>query len=121
MALRSRPTFGAEGDHTMFFVTNIFHLPFLFLIWLIEAYFFTAVLRAVLTFVPNGPQSYMYRQVKLLTDIIPDFINRRLAKVSGKPVPSWAPWAITIFVLLVVRQALILIVINTGSKFYRGY
>ena len=88
----------------MIFVTSIFNLPFLIAIWLIEAYLFLAVVRLILANVPSGRQSCFYQQVKLLTDLLPNYISRHLAKVSSASVPLWV---IAILLLCLTRQILV--------------
>jgi hypothetical protein len=94
----------------MIFVTNIFNLPLLIAVWLIEAYIFLAVARLILANVPSGRHTRLYRQVKLLTDLLPDFISRQLAEISKATIPPWVPWAVAILSLCVVRQILVWIV-----------
>ncbi len=96
----------------MIFVTSIFNLPLLIAIWLIEAYLFLAVARLILTNVPSGRQSHLYQQVKLLTDMLPNFISRHLTKVSSALVPPWLPWVIAILLLCLTRQILVWTVIT---------
>ncbi len=96
----------------MIFVTSIFNLPFLIAIWLVEAYLLLAVARLILANVPSGWQSRFYQQVKLLTDLLPNFISRHLAKVSSASVPPWLPWVITILLLCLTRQILVWTVIT---------
>lgn len=91
----------------MIFVTSIFNLPLLIAIWLIEVYLFLAVVRLILANVPSGRQSRLYQQVKLLTDMLPNFISRHLAKVSSASVPPWLPWVIAILLLCLTRQILV--------------
>lgn len=96
----------------MFFVTNVFNLPLLIMIWLIEAFLFLAVVRLILANVQSARQGHMYQQVKFLTDLFPDVIGKGLAKVSSSAsIPSWLPWVITVLLLLIIRQILVQIVI----------
>jgi hypothetical protein len=96
----------------MIFITSIFNLPLLIVIWLIEAYVFLAVARLILANISMGRQSSLYRQVKSLTDPIPDLISQHLGRVSSVSVPFWLPWVIVMLFLCFIRQILVWIVIS---------
>ena len=96
----------------MIFVTSIFNLPFLILIWLIEAYLFLAAARLILVWIPGGRQSRFYDQVKVLTDRLPNLVCRHLLKAGSETVPSWLPWTIAISLLCLIRQVLVWIVLT---------
>ena len=94
----------------MIFVTNLFYMPFLLLIWPIEAYLFLTAARLIIAAVPNGRTSQLYHQLKLLVDPLPNKVRWHLAKWLKAPIPSSLPWLIVVGVGCVVRQILIAIV-----------
>jgi hypothetical protein len=96
----------------MVIITNTFNLPFLILVWLIEGYFFLAVVRLILAHIPNASQSHFYQQVKLITDFVPDLVGRQLRKFGNKVLPSWLPWVVTVLLLCLARQILIRILMT---------
>jgi len=73
----------------MIYAINLFGLPFLIVIWLIELYLFLASVRLVMSKIPTARQSNFYQQIKLLTDFLPDAVRQKLGKFKGKPMPSW--------------------------------
>ena len=78
----------------MIFVTNLFYMPFLVLIWLIEAYLFLTAARLVIAAVPSARKSHLYHQLKLLTDPLPSKVGQHLAKWVRASLPSSLPWLI---------------------------
>ncbi len=95
----------------MIFITHIFNLPLLILIWLIEVYLFLAAARLILAKIPSARQTRFYRQVKLLTDPFPNFVSQSLAKWSHASMPSWLAWVIVILLGCFVRQILVWMVL----------
>jgi hypothetical protein len=91
----------------MNFVTNIFYMPFLLLIWLIEAYLFLAAARLIIAVVPSARESHLYHQLKLLVDPLPNKVGSHLAKWMRTSIPSSLPWLIVVGGGCVVRQILI--------------
>jgi uncharacterized protein YggT (Ycf19 family) len=96
----------------MIFVTSLFNLPFLMLIWLIEAYLFLALTRLILGSLPQCRQSHGYQQIRLLTDLLIAPIHRKLVTLAGNPVPFWVPWAVVILLLCLTLQILVWIIIG---------
>ena len=90
----------------MIYAINLFGLPFLIVIWLIELYLFLASVRLVMSKIPTARQSNFYQQAKLLTDFIPDAVRQKLGKFKGKPMPSWLSWFIVIVSGFIIRQVL---------------
>jgi len=45
----------------MIFITNIFNLPFLILIWLMELYLLLAMVSLILAKIPSACQSHLYQ------------------------------------------------------------
>jgi hypothetical protein len=94
----------------MIIVTSIFNLPFLILIWLIEAYLFLVVMRLILTYAPWNRKIQFRQQTILLTDFLPDLTRKYLTRLGYIAPPNWVPWTITILPLCLTRQILIWIV-----------
>ncbi len=94
----------------MTYIPNMFNLPFLILIWLIELYLFLASARLIVAKIPSARQTYFYQHLKLLTDFVPEALSRKLLKWRDKSIPSWLAWFIVILSGFIVRQALIVIV-----------
>ena len=94
----------------MIFVTSLFNLPFLMLIWLIDTYLFLALARLILGNLPQCRQSRGYQQIRLLTDWLIDLVHRILVNLAGEPLPRWVPWGGVILMLCLVRQVLAWIV-----------
>jgi hypothetical protein len=94
----------------MIFVTNLFYMPFLLLIWLIEAYLLLTVARLIIAAVPSARTSHLYHQLKLLVDPIPNKLRWHLAKWLKARIPSSLPWLIVVSGGCVVRQMLITLI-----------
>lgn len=94
----------------MTYIPNMFNLPFLIIIWLIEAYLFLASARLIVASIPSARQSAFCQNLKLLTDFVPEALSRKLFKWKDKPIPSWLAWFIVILSGFILRQALIVIV-----------
>ena len=94
----------------MIFVTNLFYMPFLILIWLIEAYLFLTAARFIIAAVPSARTSHLYHQLKLLVDPLPNKLRWHLAKWLKAPIPSSLPWLIVVGCGCIVRQILITII-----------
>jgi hypothetical protein len=94
----------------MTYISNLFNLPFLILIWLIEAYLFLASARLIVARIPSARQTYFYQNLKLLTDFVPEALSRKLLKWKDKTIPSWLAWFVVILSGFILRQALIVIV-----------
>ena len=91
----------------MIFVTNLLYMPFLVLIWLIEAYLLLAAARLIIAAVPSARKSHLYDQLKLLIDPLPNKVGQHLAKAMKASMPSSLPWLIVIGAGCIVRQILI--------------
>ena len=89
---------------------NLFNLPLLITIWLIEMYLFLAIARLVMTRIPSAQQTYIYQNFKLLTDFVPNAVSRKLTARKGRSVPSWVSWFVVLLAGFIIRQALIVIV-----------
>jgi len=72
----------------MTYISNLFNLPFLILIWLIEAYLFLASARLIVARIPSARQTYFYQNLKLLVDFVPEALRRKLAKWKDKKNPT---------------------------------
>jgi len=94
----------------MIYISNIFNLPLLIIIWLIEAYLFVAACRLIVAKIPSARQTYFYKNLKLLTDFVPEALSRKLLKWKDKSIPSWLAWFIVILSGFILRQALIVMV-----------
>ena len=95
----------------MIIVTSMFNLPFLMLIWLIDAYLFLALARLVLGNLPKCRQTQGYSQIRLMTDWLIDPVHWKLVHLTGGPVPRWVPWGVTILILCLIRQVLAWLVV----------
>jgi uncharacterized protein YggT (Ycf19 family) len=96
----------------MIFITNLLNLPFLVLIWLIEAYFLLTTARLIIATIPSANQSHFFQQLKLLTDPVPNIIRRGWARWRNEPLPSWAAWVIVILLGCIVRQIVISVLVS---------
>jgi len=94
----------------MTYVTNLFSLPLLILIWLIEAYLFLAAARLIVARIPSARQTYFYQNLRLLTDFVPEALSRKLLKWKDKSIPLWLAWFIVVLSGFILRQALIVMV-----------
>jgi hypothetical protein len=94
----------------MVYVTNVFNLPFLIVIWLIELYLFMASARLVMARIPSARQSNLCQQLKLLTDFLPEMVGNKMVKWKEKPIPSWMCWFIVMVSGFILRQVLIVMV-----------
>jgi hypothetical protein len=90
-----------------YITTNLLSLPFLLLIWIIEAYLFFLAARFVLGWSASTRQSYFYQNAKLLTDPLPNMVNKLFAKLRNRSTPSWLSWVIVISFMCILRQLLV--------------
>lgn len=94
----------------MTYISNLFNLPLLIVIWLIEAYLLFASARLIVARIPSARQTHFYQNLKLLVDFVPEALRRKLAKWKDKSIPLWLAWFIVILSGFILRQALIVIV-----------
>ena len=94
----------------MVVVTNLFYLPLLILIWLIELYLFLVFARLITAQIPSSRQSPFCQHLKMLTDFAPEALSRILVKKKNKPAPTWFSWFTVILSGFIIRQILIVIV-----------
>ena len=94
----------------MTYTSNIFSLPLLILIWLIEAYLFMAVVRLIVARIPNAKQTHLCQNLKLIVDFVPETLKRKLSWCKNKSIPSWMAWFIVLLSGFIIRQILIVIV-----------
>ena len=94
----------------MVYITNVFNLPFLIVIWLIELYLFLASARLVMANISSVRQSHLFQQLKLLTDFLPEIVGKKLVKWKDKSMPSWMCWFIVMVSGFMLRQVLIVMV-----------
>ena len=94
----------------MAYFSNLFSLPLLIMIWLIEAYLFLASARLIVARIPSAKQTYFCQNLKLLVDFVPEALRRKLAKWKDKSIPLWLSWFIVILSGFILRQALIVMV-----------
>ena len=94
----------------MAYISSLFNLPLLIVIWLIEAYLFLAAARLIVAKIPSAKQTYFCQNLKLLVDFVPEALRRKLAKWKEKSIPPWLAWFIVILSGFILRQALIVIV-----------
>ena len=94
----------------MVYITNLFNLPLLILIWLIELYLFLATARLIVATIPSAQKTYFYQHLKLLTDFVPETLSRKLAIWKDKSIPLWLSWFIVLVSGFIIRQALIVMV-----------
>ena len=94
----------------MTYISNLFSLPRLIMIWLIEAYLFLAVARLIVARIPSAKQTYFLQNLKLLVDFVPEALRSKLVKWKDKSIPFWLAWFIVILSGFILRQALIVIV-----------
>ena len=94
----------------MVYITNVFNLPFLIVIWLIELYLFLASARLVIAKIPSARQSNLLQQLKLLTDFLPEMVGNKMLKWKDKSIPSWMCWFIVMVSGFMLRQVLIVMV-----------
>lgn len=95
----------------MIFVISVFNVPFLILIWLIEAYILLLVVRLMLAWIPSVSQSHLYQRIAVLTDVIPTNVSRSLRRFTDSSVPSWVSWVIVLISACALRQLLMSILV----------
>ena len=94
----------------MMLTQNLFNLPLLITIWLIELYLFCAVARLVMARISSARQTQFCHNLKLLTDFLPNAVGRKLTARKGGALPSWLSWFIVLLAGFIIRQTLIVIV-----------
>ena len=91
----------------MCFLTGLYNLPFLILTSLVEAYLFLVAARLIISTAPSTRKSQFYHQLRLLTDALPNAVQRTLSKWTKAVVPSWVSWLTVILWACMARQLLV--------------
>ena len=94
----------------MIYISNLFNLPLLIIIWLLEVYLYLATARLIVAKIPSARQSHFLQQLKLLVDFVPNALSQKLVKWKDKTIPSWLAWFIVMLSGFILRQALIVMV-----------
>ena len=96
----------------MILIANIFCLPLLLVVWLIDGCLLLLLIRWILSRIPQARESQPYRQISLLTDPLPQWLGRQLQRVHHKNLPATVEWIVLIVLLVVIKHILIAVVIG---------
>jgi len=96
----------------MFMTPSLLDLPIFIAIWLIETYLCLAALRLVLTASSKARQSHFYRQLELLTDLLPNMLHGYLARGRAIPQGLFVSWSLVICAACLLRSLLVSILMK---------
>ena len=92
------------------FTNNFLAAPLLLLIWAIDTYLFLCGLRWILSGFAAARAASITGGLRPLTDPLVDRAGRWLQQMCGSSVRPWAPWALVVGALFVVRSLLVFLV-----------
>ncbi len=70
----------------MIVTTNIFCLPLLLVVWMIDGYLLLLLIRWILSRIPQTSESQLCPQLGLLTDPLPQWLGQQLQRIHHKLV-----------------------------------
>ena len=91
----------------MFYITNIWALPFALIVWIIDTYLLLAALRLVLGRSSHGRAGELCSCLQSFTDPVPQAIGKWLKQRVGRDNPSWLPWLVILSGCLLIRYLVI--------------
>jgi hypothetical protein len=99
----------------MIYITNPLILPLIILIWSADAWLWLVSIRLLLGRIVSADNS-VYNALRCLTDVLPEHVNRCLAKWSDRSLPRWIPWLITFIGLIALRHMLLQLIISLQNR-----
>ena len=94
----------------MIFISNLFVLPLLVIIWSADAWLWLATIRLLLGKITSANNSF-YNALRCLADPLPEYVRHITTKWSSKSLPYWMPWLMCFIGLMILRYALLEIII----------
>jgi hypothetical protein len=89
------------------FNANPLLLPVLVCIWLMDGWIFLCIIRAAITYCITGNGTpRLHKGLERYTDIVPDAIERILAKMSITNKPRWLLWTISCIAVWMIRAVM---------------
>ena len=95
----------------MIYLTNIFDLPFLFLIMLIDTYLFLVSAKFLIGLSAKARQTNIYNKLISITDPVPKLIYKSIFKGKTIPEQTGLLWLAFVGVIIVLRQIIISIIL----------
>jgi len=95
----------------MIVTTNIFCLPLLLVVWLIDGYLLLLLIRWILGKIPQTSESQLCPQLGLLTDFLPQWLGQKLQRIHHKKLAATTVWVVLIVLLVLIKHILIAVVI----------
>lgn len=92
----------------MIVTTNIFCLPLLLVVWIIDGYMLLLLIRWILCRIPQAHE--LYHQISLVTDPLPQWLGRQLQRVHHKSLSATTVWVVLIMLLVLAKHILIALV-----------
>jgi hypothetical protein len=92
--------------------TNVLALPLVLCIWALDLYLFLTCARLILGKWTGETAARICHGLKPITDPLPAAVQGWLGRLWVRPVPGWAPWAVTLFAVLIVREVLLSIALS---------
>ena len=89
----------------MVVINNILALPFMVILWAMDALVFVVALQMVLDGLVGFRAPSLVRCLREITDPLKQSIRRCVVKFRGEPWPDWAIWLLAIVGILLLRQA----------------
>ena len=88
------------------YTTNIFNVPLLLLLWIIDCYLFLAVVRLLLHGRKEPKLVATCSALRTVTDYLPHAVHGWMSSRWIRPPPSWLSWLLVISAAIIVRHLL---------------
>ena len=95
----------------MIYTTNILAVPVILLIWSLDLYLLLVAARLVAGRISGQKAVQLCSCLQLFTDGPPHRVERWIAGRTERPIPSWLPWLVVVFVAMFVRQLLAWVIV----------
>lgn len=91
----------------MFYVTNIFLVPLVLAVWVLDLYMILAATRWILTRIRTEPASRLCSSLQPFTDALPQAIRKRLEAWLGRRIRNWLVWLVVIVAAMILRNIMV--------------
>lgn len=98
----------------MIYITNIWALPLILLIYSCNAYLFILTLRLVLSQLHATRDTGLCRSLADLTDPMSCYVSDLLERWTKKAVPASVPWLLIVLAIVIVRHFCMAILMRTN-------
>ena len=94
--------------------TNIIAGPLVMVVWLIDIYLLLISIRLLTSRLKGMFFDRLCKNLKPITDPIPQIIHHKIVRYRHRQVPEWISWLIVLSVLFCVRHGVVWIIVSLG-------